>query len=102
MRDPRRCIEIGKTSLCETEIAVEAIDQNLERVLQRVEITLLFRIFRSAHLRFRFESERAEIGKQVPENLELIGRWKAIELEHDRGIQLSEVAMPYVTTDTSE
>ena len=38
LRDARRRVEIGKVSLRETEIAVEAVDQNLEGVLQRVEI----------------------------------------------------------------
>ena len=40
--DARGGVEIGEVSLRETEVAVEAVDQNLEGVLQRVEIALLF------------------------------------------------------------
>ena len=39
--DARGGIEIGEMSLSETEIAVEAVDQNFERVLQRLEMMLL-------------------------------------------------------------
>ena len=83
MRNSRGGLEIGEMSLREPEIAVEAVDQNLECVLQRVEVALLFWIFRRTHLRFHFEAERAEIGEQMAKDLQLIGRWKAIELQHD-------------------
>ena len=58
-------------SLRETEITIKAVDQNLEDVLQRVEIAFFRRIIRHrAHIRFRFEPERAQIGEKVPEDLE--------------------------------
>ena len=43
LRDARRRIEIGEVSLGETEVAVKAVDQDLEGVLERVEILLLRR-----------------------------------------------------------
>ena len=64
LRHARGGIEVGKVSLRETEIAVEAVDQNLEGVLQSVEVTLLFRIFRAAHVGFRLQAESAQIGEQ--------------------------------------
>jgi hypothetical protein len=39
--------EIGKISLRETEVTVEAVDQNLEGVLQGVKVALLAPVFRA-------------------------------------------------------
>ena len=38
----------------------------------------------------------------MPENLELIGRRKTIELQHDRRIKRSDVAVPDVARDAGE
>ena len=89
-------------SLRKTEIAVEAVDQNLERVLQRLEIVLLFRDPSPPRICLRFESKRAQIGQQMPEDLQLIGHRKTIELQHDRRIERSDVAMPDVVRDAGK
>ena len=60
--DARGGVEVGEVALRETEVAVEAVDQDLEGVLQRVEMLLLPAIGRGAHARFRFEAEGAQIG----------------------------------------
>src|SRR5207253_10429954 len=54
------------------------------------------------HLPFGFETETAQIGKQMPEDLELVGDRKAIELQHDRRVKRSDVAMPDVARHASE
>src|SRR5260370_34833154 len=90
-------------SLRKSEIAVKAVEQNLERVLQRMIIALSRQIVRRrAHACFRFESESAQVSQQMPENLKSISRGKAIELQHDRRIKRRHVAMPDVARDTGE
>src|SRR4029079_13060442 len=42
------------------------------------------------------------MGKQMPEDLELVGDGKTIELQHDRWIERSDVAVPDVTRDPGE
>ena len=100
--DARGRVEIGEVSLRETEVAVETVDQNLEGVLERMEVmpplTIAFFI-RRLHLGLRFEPEGAEIGQQMPEDLQLIGHREAVELQHDRGIQRRDIAMPDVARD---
>src|SRR5438309_2411922 len=54
------------------------------------------------HLPFGLEAETAQIGKQMPEDLELVGDRKAIELQHDRRIERSDVAVPDIARDASE
>src|SRR2546423_12239662 len=54
------------------------------------------------HLPFGFKTKTAQIGKQMPEDLELIGDRKAIELQHDRWVERSDVAVPNVTRDPGE
>src|SRR3979411_2581761 len=54
------------------------------------------------HLPLGFEAEPAQIGKQMAEDLELVGDWKTIELQHDRWVKRSDVAMPDVTRDPGE
>src|SRR5262245_66231317 len=89
-------------SLRESQITVEAIEQDFERVLQRLEMMLSGRITFRAHFCLRFEPEVAEIGKQMPKDLQFVGGRKAVELQHDRGIKRGDVAMPDVARDTSE
>src|ERR1700704_3832323 len=38
----------------------------------------------------------------MAEDLELVGRWKTIELQHDRGIKRGDVAMPDIARDAGE
>src|SRR6476620_11227916 len=54
------------------------------------------------HLPFGFETETTQIGKQMPKDLELVGNRKTIELQHDRWIERSDVAVPDVTRDPGE
>src|SRR6476620_11347030 len=54
------------------------------------------------HLPFGFKTETAQIGQQMPEDLELVSDRKAIELQHDRWIERSDVAVPDVTRDPGE
>src|ERR1044072_4966421 len=89
-------------SLGETEVAVKAVDQNLEGVLQRVKILLLGAIFRGTHARLRLQPERTQIGEQMTKNLELIGCRPAIELKHDGGIEGRDTAMPEVARNAGE
>src|SRR3989440_7862505 len=70
--------------------------------MEGVKILLLGATFRGAHARFRFEPERPQIGEQMPKDLELIARRPAIELEHDRGIERRDIAMPDVARDAGE
>src|SRR4030095_15089346 len=84
------------------QVTIEAVDQNLERVLQRLKVMLLLRIFRRSHLCFGFEPERAQVGEQMAEDLQLVGGREAIELEHDRRIKGGDVAMPYVARHGGE
>ena len=95
-------LEIGEMSLRETEVSVEAVDQDFERVLQRVEILLCAAIVLARACRLRLEPESAEIGQQVTKDLELIGHRETIELQHDRRIERGDVAMPDVARDAGE
>ena len=89
-------------SLRESQVTVETVEQNLERVLQSLEVMLLCGIFLRPHLCLRFQSERAQISEQMPEDLQLIGHRKAIEFQHDRRIERSDVAVPDVVRDPGE
>ena len=72
--DPRGGVEIGKMSLRETEVAVEAVDQDFEGVLQRVKVVPLRRDPSASRMfALRLEAEGAQIGEQVAKDLELIG-----------------------------
>ena len=56
--------------LSETEVAVKAVNQDFERVLERVKILLTRAIARRCgRARLPFESESAEVSEQVPENV---------------------------------
>ena len=100
--DARRGIEIGEMSLGEAQITVETVEQNLERVLQRLEMMLFCRILFGSHFRLRFEPKRAHISQQMAENLQLIGRRETLELQHHRRIKRSDVAMPDVARHAGE
>src|SRR5437879_12769585 len=54
------------------------------------------------HLPFGFETETAQIGKQMPEDLGLGGDRKASELQHDRRVKRSDVAVPDIALNASE
>src|SRR5438046_1627156 len=54
------------------------------------------------HLPFGFETETTQIGKQMPEDLKLVGDRKTIELQHDRRIERSDVAMPDIARHSGE
>src|SRR5947208_15238535 len=54
------------------------------------------------HLRVGFETETTQISQQMPEDLELVGDRKTTELQHDRWIERSDVAVPDVTRDPGE
>ena len=62
----------------------------------------IVRLFGCAHVCLRFETKGPEIGEQVTKNLKLIGCRKTIELQHDRGIERGDVAMPNVARDACE
>ena len=101
--DARRRIEIGEMPLGEAEIAVKAVDQNLERILESVEIALPSRVARRcAHARLCFQPEGPQIGEQVAKNLQLIRHRKAVELQHDGRIKGGHVAMPDVARHSRE
>ena len=102
LRDARGGVEIGKVSLGKTEVAVVTVDQNLECVLQGMKMPLLLWLWRGAHLRFRFETKRAQISQQMAKDLQLVGHGKAIELQHDRRIKRGDVTMPDVARNTGE
>src|SRR5207249_7159286 len=89
-------------SLGKAEISIKAVNQNLEGVLQGVEIALARRIFLGPHPRLRFQPERPQIGKQMPEDLKLVRDRKTIELQHDRWIERGDIAVPDVASDHSE
>src|SRR5262249_38425343 len=61
LRDACGSVEVGKMALCESEVTVEAVEQNLERILQRLEMTLSGGIAFRTHSCFGFEPEVAEI-----------------------------------------
>ena len=88
--------------LRKAEIPVEAVEQNLERVLQRLQVMLLRGSFLRAHFGLRFQSERAQISEQVAKDLQLIGHWKTIEFQHDRRIERSDIAMPDIVRNSGK
>ena len=102
LRYTRCSIEIGEVSLRESQITVEAVEKDFESVLQRLEMMLSRRISFRAHSCFGFEPEVAEIGEQMPKNLQFVCDGKAIELQHDRRIKRGDVAMPDVARYTGE
>ena len=69
---PRGGFEIGKVSLRETEVAVEAVDQNLEGVLQGMKVAPLRCVLGVAHIALRLESKGAQVGEEMAKDLELI------------------------------
>src|ERR1044071_9587271 len=83
-------------SLREPEIAVETVQQNLERIMQRLQVMLPGWILLRPHFGLRFQSERAQVSQQMPEDLQLIAHRKTIEFQHDRRIERSDIAMPDV------
>src|SRR4026209_2648391 len=89
-------------SLPKAEIPVEAIQQNLELVLQCLEVVLLRGILLRPHFCLRFQSKCAQIGDQMPEDLQLIRHRKTIEFQHDRRIERSDVAVPDVVRDSGK
>src|SRR6059058_1830819 len=89
-------------SLREAQITVEAVQQNLERILQSLEMMLLCGIFLRPHLGLRFQPKRAQISKQMAEDLQLIAHRKTIEFQHDRWIERSDVAVPDVVRNPGE
>jgi len=89
-------------SLREPEVTVKAVQQDLERILQCLEVMLLRGIFLSPHFRLRFQAKRAEVSEQMPEDLQLVGCREAIELQHDRRIERCDVAMPDVAGHAGE
>src|SRR4029453_3065805 len=91
---PRGGVEVGKVSLSESEIAVKAVDQNLEGVLERFQVALLGWVLGRAHFCLRFQPKFPQIGQQMSKDLQSITRRKAIELKHDGRIKRSDVAMP--------
>ena len=62
--DARGRVEIGKVALSETEIAVEAVDQDLEGVLQSAENIAAASVRGGAHARLGLEPEGAQIGQR--------------------------------------
>src|SRR2546429_8536253 len=89
-------------SLREPQITVETVQQNLERILQRLEMMLLRRIFLRPHLGLRFQSKRAQTSEQMAEDLHLIARRKTIEFQHERRIARRDVAVPDVVPSTGK
>ena len=85
--DARGGVEIGEVALREAEVAVEAVDEDLEGVLEGVEVLLLGAIARSAHGGFCFQAKLPQIGQEAAEDLELVGDGEAIELQHDAGVE---------------
>src|SRR6267143_524914 len=59
-------------------------------------------LVRDTHLAFRFQPKRTEIGQKMAKDLKLIACRKTIELQHDRGIERGDVAMPDVARDARE
>src|SRR5882762_390181 len=83
-----RCgIEIGEVSLRKTQVTVETVQQNLEGVLQGSEVMLSRRILFCPHSTLGLKREVAEIGEQMPKDLQFVCDGKAIELQHDRRIK---------------
>src|SRR4029077_20466410 len=89
-------------SLCESKISVETVQQNFERVLQRLKMMLLRGIPFRAHFGFCFQAERAEIGQQMPKDLELVRCGKTLELQHHGRIKRGDIAVPDVARHTSK
>ncbi len=89
-------------SLRESQITVEAVEKDFESVLQRLEMMLFGGILFRPHSCFGFEPEVAEIGEQMPKDLQFVGDGKAIELQHDRRIKRGDIAMPHVVRHTGE
>src|SRR5207248_10465719 len=89
-------------SLREPQVTVEAVQQNLERILQRLEMMLLCWIFFRPHLGLRFQPKRAQISEQMAEDLQLIAHRETIEFQHDRRVERSDVAVPDVVRNSGE
>ena len=100
--DTRGGFEVGEVSLRKTEIAVETVDQNLEGVLQGMEVAPLRCVLGVTHIALRLEAKGTQVGEEMAKDLELIVHRKAIELEHDRRIERSDVAMPDVARHAGE
>ena len=97
--DARGGVEIGEVALREAEVAVEAVDEDFEGVLEGVEVLLLGAIARGAHGGFCFQAKLPQIGEEAAEDLELVGDGEDIELQHDAGVERGDVAMPDVAQD---
>src|SRR5437762_1375680 len=61
LRHTRGGVEVREMSLRESKVTVEAVEQNLERVLQRLKMMLSGGISLRPHSCFGFEPEVAEI-----------------------------------------
>src|SRR5690348_4370567 len=72
LRDTRGRVEVGEVSLRESKVTVKAVEQNLEGVLQRLEMMQPGGIAFGPHSCFGFEPEIAQIGEQMPKDLQLI------------------------------
>src|SRR6185369_17276615 len=85
LSDTRGRFEVGKVSLRKTQITIEAIDQDLEGVLQSVKVTTVRRVLCLAHVRLSLKAEAPQVSEEMAKNLELIVYRETIELKHDRG-----------------
>ena len=68
LRDARGGVEIGEVALRESEVAVEAVDQDFEGVLEGVKVLLLGAIARRAHGGFCFQPKLPQIGEEAAED----------------------------------
>src|SRR5579884_3292886 len=72
LRDARRGVKIGKVSLRKAEVAIETVEQDLERVLQRLKMMQFCRVAFGAHPCLGLQTERAHVAEQVAKDLEPI------------------------------
>ena len=61
LRNTSGGVEVREMSLREAKVTVEAVEQNLERVLQRLEMMLFRRISLRSHSCFGFQAEASEV-----------------------------------------
>ncbi len=98
----RRGVVIGKAGLRKAKVTVHRVDENLERLLERLEAGARGGRGGGAHLLLGLEAIGAQIGEDAAENPELVRRRQAAELEHEARVKRRDVAMPDIARDAGE
>jgi len=95
-------LEVGEMAERECQVAVQAVDQNLEGTLKSGEPAAFERVGCQFGGFLCVETIGAQIGDYALKNTDGVALWHAVKCQDCRGIQAGNVAMPYVLDHASD